>query len=68
MQAISQQHNISGIYKEYLEVGGSNVIGTNTFWTTTIAMTDYEMEDHVNELNYQGDRLACEACVEVTHG
>ena len=45
------------------------MIGTNTFFsTTTIVMIYYEMEDHVNELNYQGDRLAREACVEVTHG
>ena len=44
------------------------MIGTNTFSTTTIAMTDYEMEDHVNELNYQRDRMAREACVEMTHG
>ena len=44
------------------------MIRTSTFSTTTIAMTDYEMEDHVNELNYLGDRLAREACVEVTHG
>merc|ERR1712238_120556 len=66
MLSISQPHIISGIYKEYLEVGGSNLIGTNTFSSTTIAMADYEMEDHVYELNYEGARLAREACDEVT--
>jgi 5-methyltetrahydrofolate--homocysteine methyltransferase len=44
-------------YKEYLEVGGSDLIGTNTFSSTTIAMADYEMENYVYELNYVGARI-----------
>ena len=36
--SISQPRIISGIYKEYFEVGGSNMIGTNIFSSTTIAM------------------------------
>ena len=60
--SITQPHIIKGIYKEYLEVGGSDLIGTNTFSSTTIAMTDYEMEDYVYELNYAGAHLAREAC------
>jgi len=66
MLSISQPHVISGIYKQYLEEGGSNMIGTNTFSSTTIAMGDYEMEDYAYELNYEGARLAREACDEVT--
>jgi len=66
MLSITQPHVISGIYKEYLEVGGSDLIGTNTFSSTTIAMADYEMEDYAYELNYEGARLAREACDEVT--
>ena len=42
------------------------MIGTNTFSSTCIAMADYEMEDYVYELNYEGARLAREACDEVT--
>ena len=42
------------------------MIGTNTFSSTTIAMADYEMEDYVYELNYEGARLAREVCDEVT--
>jgi methionine synthase I (cobalamin-dependent) len=53
---------IKGIYKAYLEVGGSDLIGTNTFSLPTIAMADYEMEDYVYELNYAGAHLAREAC------
>ena len=45
MLSILQPRIISGIYKEYLEVEGSNMIGTNTFSSTTIAIADYEMED-----------------------
>jgi len=66
MLSISQPHVISGIYREYLEVGGSNMIGTNTFSSTTIAMADYEMEEYAYELNYEGARLAREVCDEVT--
>jgi len=63
---MSQPHIIPGIYKEYLEVGGSNMIGTNTFSSMTIAMVDYEMENHVYEINCEEFRLAREACDEVT--
>ena len=64
--SISQPQIIQGIYRQYLEEGGSDLIGTNTFSSTTIAMADYEMEDYVYELNYEGARLAREVCDEVT--
>ena len=63
MLSISQPHIISGIYKEYLEVRGSNMIGASTFSSMTIAMVDYEMEDYVYEINYEESRLAREACL-----
>ncbi|KAG7364831.1 methionine synthase [Nitzschia inconspicua] len=66
MLSITQPHVIQGIYREYLEVGGSNLIGTNTFSSTTIAMADYEMEAYVYELNYESARLAREVCDEIT--
>ena len=66
MLSISAPHIIKGIYKQYLEEGGSNMIGTNTFSSTTIAMADYEMEAYAYELNYWGAKLAREACDEVT--
>ena len=66
MLSISQPQIIKDIYLGYLEEGGSNLIGTNTFSSTTIAMADYEMEDYAYELNYEGARLAREACDEVT--
>ena len=66
MLSILQPHIISRIYKEYLEVEGSNMIGINTFSFMTIAIVDYEMEDHVYEINYEESRLARETCDEVT--
>ena len=66
MLSITQPDVIKGIYKAYLEEGGSNLIGTNTFSSTTIAMADYQMEDYAYELNYCGAKLAREACDEVT--
>ena len=66
MLSITQPHVIQGIYRQYLEEGGSNLIGTNTFSSTTIAMADYEMEAYAYELNYVGARLAREVCDEVT--
>ena len=44
MLSISQPQIINGIYTEYLEVGGSNMIGTNTFSSMTIAGAIYKME------------------------
>ena len=64
--SISQPHIISGIDKEYLEIGGSNIKGINKFSSMTIVMVDYEMEDYVYELNYKRAHLAREACDEVT--
>ena len=65
MLSITQPHVIADIYKQYLNAG-SDLIGTNTFSSTTIAMADYEMEDYAYELNYEGARLARIACDEVT--
>ena len=64
--SITQPQIIKDIYKKYLVEGGSQLIGTNTFSSTTIAQADYKMEDLVYELNYDSARLAREACDEVT--
>jgi len=56
---------ISEIHEAYLEAG-ADIIETNTFSGTTIAMADYHMEDLVYELNYESARLAREACDKYT--
>lgn len=66
MLSITRPDIIQGIYRQYLEEGGSDLIGTNTFSSTTIAMADYEMEAYAYELNYEGARLAREVCDELT--
>ena len=65
MLSITQPDVIKKIYVEYLQAG-SDLIGTNTFSSTTIAQADYAMEGFVYELNYNGARLAREACDQVT--
>ena len=49
--SITQPQIIKAIHKEYLKAG-ADIIETNTFSGTTIAMADYEMESLVYELNF----------------
>ena len=56
---------IKAIHKEYLEAG-ADIIETNTFNATQIAMADYEMESLSREINVEAARLAREACDEIT--
>merc|ERR1740138_1397103 len=65
MLSVTKPEVIKEIYTQYLEAG-SNMIGTNTFSSTTIAQADYGLENLVYELNYHGARLAREACDEMT--
>ncbi|MBS1571265.1 MAG: homocysteine S-methyltransferase family protein [Bacteroidetes bacterium] len=63
--SITQPQIIEAIHKEYLEAG-ADIIETNTFSGTTIAMADYHMEDLVYELNYQSAKIAKKICDEFT--
>ncbi|CAM9441759.1 unnamed protein product [Ectocarpus sp. 6 AP-2014] len=65
MLSITQPHIIKEIHTKYVD-SGSDIIATNTFSATTIAMADYEMEKDVYELNFESARLAREACEEAT--
>lgn len=56
---------IQEIHEAYLEAG-ADIIETNTFSGTSIAMADYHMEDLVYELNYESARLAKESCDKYT--
>lgn len=62
---LTQPDIIKAIHKEYLEAG-ADIIETNTFSATSIAMADYGMEELVYELNVEGARLAKEAAKEYT--
>ncbi len=54
---LTQPGVIAGIHAQYLDAG-ADIIETNTFNSTRIAMADYGMESHVRELNEVAARLA----------
>src|ERR1043165_9674105 len=61
--SITQPQVIKAIHKEYLKAG-ADIIETNTFSATTIAMADYEMQELAYELNYESAKIAKEAILE----
>ncbi len=63
--SITQPEAIKTIHAKYFEAG-ADIIETNTFSGTTIAMADYQLEDLVYELNYQSAKIAKEIAVEFT--
>lgn len=60
---LTQPEAITTIHKEYL-AAGSDIIETNTFNATTIAMADYDMQDVAYEINVAAARIAKAACAE----
>lgn len=54
---LSQPNIIENIHRQYLDAG-ADIIETNTFNATTIAMADYEMQDISAEINREAARLA----------
>ncbi|GHA65365.1 methionine synthase [Pontibacter akesuensis] len=62
--SITRPDVIKAIHAEYLEAG-ADIIETNTFSGTSIAMADYHLEHIVYELNYESARLAREAADEI---
>ncbi|MDH5518682.1 MAG: homocysteine S-methyltransferase family protein, partial [Gammaproteobacteria bacterium] len=62
--SLTQPQIIKAIHKEYLEAG-ADILETNTFNATRIAMADYEMESLSYEMNLESARLAREAADEV---
>nr|WP_226930208.1 methionine synthase [Hafnia alvei] len=59
---LTQPDIISAIHYEYLEAG-ADILETNTFNSTRIAMADYHMESLSAEINYEAARLA-RACAD----
>src|SRR6478735_7192374 len=62
--SITRPDIIQNIHREYLEAG-ADIIETNTFSGTTIAMADYGLESIVYELNYESARIAKEIAREI---
>jgi 5-methyltetrahydrofolate--homocysteine methyltransferase len=57
---LTQPDIIIGIHRQYLDAG-ADIIETNTFSSTTIAMADYEMQSLAKELNIAAARCAKQA-------
>ncbi|AXR05782.1 homocysteine S-methyltransferase family protein [Salinimonas sediminis] len=55
--AVTQPDLIFDIHCAYLEAG-ADIIETNTFNATTIAMADYDMQAHSRQINLDAARLA----------
>jgi 5-methyltetrahydrofolate--homocysteine methyltransferase len=63
--SLTQPEAIAEIHKKYFEAG-ADIVETNTFSGTTIAMADYNMEDLVYELNFESAKIAKQVAVEFT--
>ncbi len=60
---ITQPQIITAIHKEYLNAG-ADIIETNTFSSTTIAMADYEMQTYAYDFNVAAAQCAKKAIEE----
>ena len=56
---------IRKIHLAYLEAG-ADIVETNTFNSTAVSQSDYNLQPIVRELNYQGAKLARECCDEIS--
>ncbi len=63
--SLTQPKAIAEIHRKYFEAG-ADIIETNTFSGTTIAMADYNMENLVYELNYESAKIAKQVADEFT--
>lgn len=60
---LTQPDIIKAIHSAYFEAG-ADIVETNTFNSTTVAMADYEMEELVYEINFAAAKIAREAANE----
>ncbi|MDZ4149491.1 homocysteine S-methyltransferase family protein, partial [Methylicorpusculum sp.] len=64
--SLTQPEIIKSIHLAYLEAG-ADIVETNTFNSTKIAMADYQMSDLAYEINIESARLAKLAVDEISH-
>ncbi len=62
---LTQPKAIEDIHAEYLRAG-ADIVATNTFSSTSIAQTDYDLAGIAYEMNLEGARLARNAAERVT--
>lgn len=63
--SLTQPEAIAEIHRKYFEAG-ADIVETNTFSGTSIAMADYNMEDLVYELNHESAKIAKQVANEFT--
>jgi len=63
--SLTQPKAIAEVHQKYFEAG-ADIVETNTFSGTNIAMADYKMEHLVDELNYESARIAKEVAQKIT--
>lgn len=63
--SITQPTAIAEVHRKYFNAG-ADIVETNTFSGTRIALADYGMEELVYELNYESARIAKEVANEFT--
>ncbi|TDI76531.1 MAG: 5-methyltetrahydrofolate--homocysteine methyltransferase [Bacteroidetes bacterium] len=63
--SLTQPQAIAEVHSKYFEAG-ADIVETNTFSSTTVAMADYEMEDLVYELNFESAKIAKKAADKFT--
>ncbi len=63
--SLTQPQAIAEIHRKYFDAG-ADILETNTFSGTSIAMADYHMEDLVYELNFESARIAKEVAISYT--
>ena len=63
--SLTQPVAIEEVHRKYFEAG-ADIVETNTFSATSIAMSDYNMENLVYELNYESAKIAKKVADEFT--
>jgi len=64
--SLTQPNAIADVHRKYFEAG-ADIVETNTFSGTTIAMADYNMENLVYELNFESAKIAKYVATEFTN-
>ena len=63
--SLTQPEAIAEVHRKYFEAG-ADIVETNTFSGTSIAMADYQMENLVYELNFESAKIAKQVAEEFT--
>lgn len=63
--SLTQPKAIADIHRKYFQAG-ADIVETNTFSGTSIAMADYRMEELIYELNYSSAKIARQVAEELS--